>query len=330
MKQLVIVPVIALFLLSACSTKEVYEPKVEVKEYPLLESRENEVIDVSSNIALLENRKTLFFDGENSVKIGTESRVLSKSDEWILSSSIDGNLTLNSLQESNSTKQFELKKTIASANAKESTLAVLFADGEMALYDIESQKLLFKAEGGKSLAVDSRIVPPYFMQDLVLFPTLDGKVIIVNAALKKKLRTIIVSSKANFNNIIYLDVLENKIVAATASDILSIAQKEIRAKYESRNILYDGLNLYITTKQGEVISLTTDLELNAKIKFPFAHFLSAIAQGDKLYLLEKNGYVIALNKNMKEYEVYSVDIDDGFVFNTQKTFNINDIKIPIQ
>lgn len=328
LKNFLFISIVAFLFLNACSTKEIYEPKVKVLKHKSLSNRDSGIVDVSSNVALLEDRKALISSGEVNVTIERNSRILSKSKEWILSATIDGNLTLQSLMNSDK-KTFELKKTIASANVKDNTLAVLFADDEIALYELDSKKLTFKAEGNKALAVDSRIVPPYFMQDLVLFPTLDGKVIIVNAKLKKKLRTIIVSSKTNFNNIIYLDILDNKIVAATASAILSVAQKEVRAKYESRNIIFDGTNLYITTKQGEVLSLTTNLDVNGKIKFPFAHFLSVISDKDTLYLLEKAGYIIALNKNMKDYKVYAIDLDDGFVFNTEKTFNIDDKKISI-
>ncbi|MEA3227729.1 MAG: hypothetical protein U9P38_01520, partial [Campylobacterota bacterium] len=210
-------------------------------------------------------------------------------------------------------------------------LAVLFADNEMSLYNIDTKELLFKEQGAQSLTTDSRIVAPYFMNELVIFATLDGKIVIVNSKLKKSLRTIIVSSQNNFNNIIYLNIIDNKIIAATNTKIMSLAQKEIRVKYEMRNIIYDGNSIFITTKQGEVIALNPNLDLITKTKFPFAHFLAVIADEDKLYLLEKEGYMIVLDKkNMKEFTVHEIDIDDGYIFLGDKVFYIDDRYISIK
>jgi len=89
-------------------------------------------------------------------------------------------------------------------------------------------------------------------------------------------------------------------------------------------------NIYVTTKQGEVLSLTPDLQVNSKIKFPFAHFLGMISLGNKLYILEKEGYMIVVNKDNFEYTVHEVDMDDGFIFVTDKLFYVADKKILVE
>ena len=317
-------------LFSACSTKEVYEPLYLDEDWKKYEDADATIVDKSLNIALLDNSKVLVKDATLDIAIDEMQRVISHSDGWVISASIDGTVVLTSDSDSTKQEKFELKKSIASAAVNGDSLAVLFADNEIAIYSIASKKAIFKELGTKSLAVDVRIVNPHFMNDLVLFCTLDGKVIIVNSKLKKKLRTVIVSSEDNFNNIIYLDVMNNKIIAATSYKILSLAAKEVRAKYEIRGIVNDGKDIYITTKQGEVISLTTDLQVNAKIKFPFAHFLGMISEGDKLYILEKEGYMIVLDKDMYNYTVHEVDLEDGFVFIADKLFYVADEKILIK
>ena len=323
---------ISLFILlfSACSTKEVYEPKSLGEEWGKYESAKSELIDVSSNVALLEDRKALTKSGLTNVEISKNQRVVSYSDKWIISASIDGNATLTSVEDNTLQENIDLKKTIASANVEGDILAVLFADNEMALYDIPSQAVLYKEQGGKASVLDSRIVPPHFMNGLVLFATLDGKVVIVNIELKKRLRTVIVSSEDNFNNVIYMDVLDNKIIAATSYKLLSMSQKDIRVKYEMRNVVYGEKNVYITTKQGEVLSLTPDLQINSKIKFPFAHFLGMISLGKKLYILEREGYMIVVDKESFDYTVHEVDIDDGFIFVADKLFYVSDEKILVE
>jgi hypothetical protein len=314
-------------LFSACSTKEVYEPKLVGEDWDKSEPLGENIIDTTIDIAELENKKVLTNNGILDIKVQEGKRVISESDGWIITAAIDGNLTLNAIVDTQIQENFELKKTIASASVKGNLLAVLFADNEMALYDIPSKSILFREQGGKSIAVNAKIVKPYFMNDLILYSTLDGKIVIVNAKMKKRLRTVIVSSEDNFNNIIYLNVVDNKIVAATGYKILALSQKEVRAKYEIRNITYDGTDLFITTKQGEVISLTPTLQVNAKIKFPFAHFLGMISDGENLYILEKEGYMIVLNKNMKDFTVHEVDFSDGFIFVADKVFYVADKKI---
>ena len=326
----VLVSIFLALFLSGCSTKEVFEPKTLGEDWEKYESTDSSIIDTSSNVALLEDFSVLTKTQVIKADVNASHRLISKSDDWIISASIDGELTLESITDREKVEKFDLKKTVASANVEGNDLAVLFADNEIAIYDVASKKALFKEQGSKYVASDSRIVNPYFMKGLVLFATLDGKIKIVNNSLKKRLRTIIVSSEDNFNNIISLNVVQNKIIAATSYKILSIAQKEIRVKYEIRNIVYDDANVFITTKQGEVISLTSDLQVNSKVKFPFAHFYGMLSVGDKLYVLEKEGYMIVFDKKSFDYAVHEVDFDDGFIFTTEKAFYIEDEKILVE
>ncbi|MCX6051532.1 MAG: hypothetical protein NTZ60_03370 [Campylobacterales bacterium] len=321
---------LSILFFGACSSKKVFEPKNVVGKWDKYGSSPKGVVDITSNVAMLENRTVLAKDTIIDIEIAKSYRLLAKSDGWIISSTIDGNLMLQFILDKNIVENFELKKTIASASIKNNMLAVLFADNEMALYNISTKELLLKEQGDPSLAVDSRITSPHFMGELVLFPTLDGKVVIINSKLKKKLRTIIVSSEEHFNNIIYFNVIDNKIIAATGNKILSIATKEEREKYEIRTIAYDNKDIFLTTKQGEVVSITPDLKLNAKTKFPFAHFLGMITTTDKVYLLEKEGYLIELSKDLKEQKIYKANIDNGYVFTADKMFYVEDEFISVE
>lgn len=321
---------LSILFFGACSSKRVYEPKNVADDWSNQGSINSAVIDVSSNVALLQDRTVLAKDETIDVQIQESYRLLSSTDGWVLSSTIDGKLNLQFIGDSTLDTSFNLEKTIASASVKDDILAVLFADNEMALYSISTKELLLKEQGGNTLAVDSRIVNPHFMNDLVIFSTLDGKIVIVNSKSKKRLRTTIVSSEDNFNNIIYFNIIDNKIVAATGHKILSLSNKEIREKYEIRNIAYNDDSIYITTKQGEIISLTHDLELRKKLKFPFAHFLGLIAKNDKIYALEKEGYLIEASADLSTYTVHEVSIDDGFVYVSDNDFFVNDEYVSVK
>ncbi len=326
---------LALFLLltlffSACSTKEVYEPKLISGKWKNYGDNNETISDITADIALLESGRVISKKSIIDVKIEDSFRLLSLSDGWIISSNIDGNVTIEYIADKSMKESFELKKTVAAASIKDNILAVLFADNEMALYSISTKELIIKEKGNSQKIIDSRVVNPYFMNDLVLFLTLDGKIVIINTKLKKKLRTVIVSSEDYFNNIIYFNIIDSKIIAATGHKMLSMSQKETRVKYELRNVADVNNEIFITTKQGEVISLTPNLEVNSKIKFPFAHFLGMIAYKDKLYLLEKEGYIIETTKDLLEFKVYEVDIEDGYVFVADKKFYIADKYISVE
>ena len=329
-KYLIFLVLLLSLLFSACSTKEVYKPKKVSGQWQEYAPMDSEIVDRSSNVALLENHKVLTRDGDINVTIAKDQRIISLSDGWVLSSSIDGNLTLTSEKNSSVKKDFQLKNTIASASVSGNMLAVLFADDTIALYNISSKSLLFKEQSGTSIVSDMRIVNPYFMKGLVIFATLDGKIIIVSTTMKKELRTVIVSSAEYFNNIIDLNLFDAKIIASTDTKMLSLTKKELRQKYEIRNIAYGKKEIFITTKQGEVIALTPDLQVISKVKFPFAHFLGLINKGKNLYILEKEGYLIVINKKTFDYRVKKVDIDDGFVFTGKNLFYVNDKEILIK
>lgn len=329
-KLFLLFTIVFALLFSGCSSKEVYEPKLIKGDWEFHGSSEERIVDISSDVAMLESRKVLLKDKLIETTIEESYRLLGSSDGWVISSTIDGQLVIDFIEDKSMKKKFNLKKTIAGASIKDDILAVLFADNEMALYSISNESLLVKIQGTAPVVVDSRIVNPYFMNDLVLFLTLDGKVVIVNSKLKKKLRTTIVSSEDNFNNIIYFNVVDNKLIAATGNKLLSMAAKEIRASHEIRNIAYSGKDIFITTKQGEVISLTPDLQINARIKFPFAHFLGLIVYNDKIYALENEGYLIEISKDLLKYSVYEVDIEDGYIFETDNMFYIDDEYISLE
>lgn len=319
-----------IILFGGCSTKKVFEPLYVDQDWSKYGSSDKEIISIGSDLAVLEDFTLMSKEGHIDMKIDEASRILAKSDGWILSSTIDGVLELQNIQNKARVEKFELKKTIAGASVSGDIVAVLFADNNMALYSLASKELLLKEQGGKSLTADYRIMNPYFMKELVLFPTLDGKVVIINTILKKKLRTVLVSTEENFNNIIFFNVIDNKIIAASGSKMFSLSQKEVRVNFEPRDIIFEDKVLYVTTKQGEVLALTPDLQVISKIKFPFAHFLGIISHGDKLYLLEKEGYLIALDKDMYDYSVHEVDIEDGFVFAAQRSFYIGDEYISVE
>ena len=127
------------------------------------ESIGEDIIDITSTSALLDNRKILAKDTKIDIEIAENYRLIANTDGWILSATVDGKLKLQSVEDKDKTEEFELKKTIASASVKDDNLAVIFADNELGIYSISSKELLLKETVGDALAIDSRIASPYFI-----------------------------------------------------------------------------------------------------------------------------------------------------------------------
>lgn len=310
-KSLLVFGVGMAIIFSGCSHKEVYKPKDVKGEWRTAGHLSAPIAQVTHSSALLKNGNLLTSDGEKRLKIPTDFRLINTCDGWIVTESPDGNMTLIPEDGTDGKVAFEFKRGVAAASIQGDIVAVLFANNEMALYSLDSKKLLFKDSSGSSVAVDARIANPAFLKELVLFLTLDGKIVIVNSQTKQVLRSVVISSEEYFNNVTYLNVIDNNLIASTGYGLLALSQKEAREKYEIRNVAYTVDGVWITTKQGEVIALSPELKFKAKKKFPFAHFVGISVQNDRVYVLEKKGYMIALTKNLLSYDIYDVDLNDN-------------------
>ena len=321
---------LALFIFSGCSSKEYFTPKVVKDDWDKQAFLEETIITTTADGAVLENGQILTKEGVQEYLLPKGYSYIGQSDGWIIASKVDGELLLQSIDDITTQINFELKKTVAGATVSGDKLAVVFATNEMALYQLSTKELVLKEGGNAPIAVDTRIVNPFFLNELVLFLTLDGKVVIINSDSKEVLRSMLVSSEDNFNNIIYFNVIDNIMVAGTGYRLFSLSEKERREKYEMRDIIFNDEGIWITTKEGEVIALTPSLQLKAKRKYPFAHFLGMIFTEDKIYLLERQGYIIELSKDLSTSDVYELNIDDGYVYVGEKAFYVNDIIYPVE
>ena len=119
-------------------------------------------------------------------------------------------------------------------------------------------------------------------------------------------------------------------VAATQHRLFSLSDKERRERYDLRDVVFDADGIWIATKEGEVIHLDASLRPLARQKFPFAHFLGMIVGHNGVYLLEKEGFLIAMDKAMENVEVFSVHLDEGVTFASDRAFFSRDKIITVE
>lgn len=320
----------SLLVFSGCSSKEYFQPDVVKDDWDKQEFLDESIIRTTADGAVMDNGKILTKEGVQAYSLPEGYSYIGQSDGWIIASKVNGDLLLRSISDETTEIEMSLKKTVAGATVSGDKIAVLFASNEMALYQISTKELLLKEGGNAPIAVDTRIVNPFFLNELVLYLTLDGKIVIINSDTKQVLRSMLVSSEENFNNVIYFNVIDNVMVAATGYRLFSLAEKERREKYALRDVIFNDEGIWITTKEGEVIALTPSLQLKAKRRYPFAHFLGMIMTDDKLYLLERQGYMIELSKDLATSDVYELNIDDGYVYVGDKAFYVNDVVYPVK
>lgn len=297
----------ALLLFTACSSKKYYEPE-----------------DVSSNIEL--NKESMSSSIKSMNKIGAtleDNRIITKNgiSEFELPEGFDFiNLTddgkiiatnyIDKLLIGNQEKK--VKDVVVAATIKNGKLAVVYSNNTIELIDMNNDKTLFKEYLPISLANDTRIANPYFMGNLILFPTLNGKVIIVSAINNESVKNIAVDPDNEFNNIISLNVIESSqtLIVATPNKIVSISPKEVLSKeYDLRDIIVNKENVYIATIDGQLIKLTANLEEVAKKKYKYAK-IHALAFTDSLYAVESQGFLINVSSDFKQDVVYDFSFDN--------------------
>lgn len=327
---LFVLTLITIVLLTGCSRKEVFKPKNVKGDWKTAGRLTASIEQISQTSALLKNGHVITKEGDKTVKIPTKNRLINVSGGWVISQNEHNALELLPDSGNGGITVLDLNKTVAAASIQDDTVAILFSNNEIALYSLQAKKMTFKESSSAPIAVDARIANPYFLKDLALFLGLDGKIVIVNTTDKQVLRSIIVGSEEYFNNITYLNVIENNMVAATGNGVLALSQKEEREKYEVRDIAYTAEGIWLTTKQGEVVALSPTLQFIKKQKFPFAHFVGISVQNDRVYVVEKEGYMIALTKNLLSYDIFDIDMKHDPVFVGNDRFYFDDRYISIK
>lgn len=317
-----------IMLLSGCSTKEYYKPDETADSIPLTQRFDSPIVEVSAETATLENGMVISQEGMDTTLFPEGYRFVFKNRDWSLALKAGGKVF--AVKDENLSKSLDLGKTAATVSLKDDLLAVVFADNELALYEFSTGTLLFKEPASESTAVDTRIANPRFLHDLVLFPTLDGKIVIVNAESKELVRTIIVSSEQYFNNIIYFKIVNDTLFAATPSKIYTLGERELRVELEARNMVVNEKGVWVATKQGELVALTHNLDIIKRQKFPFARFLGLIVTDEAVYAAEREEYIIIASTDLSTFTVHDFNLESGFFFTSEEGFYFDNVYIKVK
>ena len=296
----------AALLLNGCSGKQYFEPQ---KTYSVsTSSYSGTIVDLGRDGATLSNEHYIGKEGVNhKVELGEEYRFLSENNHYVLAANPEGILNIIDKQSNESVRGVAMHTPVVSATIKNGLVAYILNNNTFGLYRIADNKKIFENRSERTFAIDTRAASPMFIDNLVVMPMLDGKLIIVDSGNSDNTKVVYLSSSKVFNNVIYLSRAGNTMVAATPHKIITIGtngKQEYRANISE--VALNGNSIYLFTKEGEVIKLNKSMEVIAHSKFRFAHFSAATALGDKVVGLDQQGSLIVLSSDLSKSKIYDV------------------------
>lgn len=303
----ILVSLLSVFLFTACSGKKYFEPEDTSSNIELNEKSIPATIKSFNKIgATLEDNKVITKNGisQNELHEGFEFLNLTEDGRIIATNYIDKILIGN--------QERKVSEVVVAASLRNEKLALIYSNNSMELIDINTNKTLFKEYLPISLANDTRITNPFFMGNLILFPSLNGRVIIVSSVNNEAVRNISVDPDSQFNNIIYIGVIESNqtLIVASPNRVVSISPRDVISKeYDLRDIIVNNNDIYIATIDGQIIKLNATLDQVAKKKYKYAK-IHALAFSDSLYAVESQGFLINIDENFDKDVIYDFSFDN--------------------
>jgi len=312
--------IVGIFFIAGCSTREYYKPQKIEKEISLNKSLDSKIIFFNRKDATLKNGDVI-----------PENKKLPKG--FV---SLGNGLAKKGYILLVNNKQIKFKKLIVTANKKDNLVVVLFSDNSMKLINLKTNKTLFENNFGDSLALRKFVATPIFYKDLLVIPTLNGKLAIFNLKNNQLIREIVVSKKDYFSNVIFLKVIGDTLIAASRDNIISIAPGVFSQKeYNIKHIIADNNYIYVFTIEGDIKKLNLELkEIKSKL-LKFANIIAPTIVGNNIYFVEYGDgtYLIKIDKNLTNLKVYELDspsIDDSNVFAKNGILYIKDEYIDLK
>jgi hypothetical protein len=327
LKTLLLSILFTLFI--GCASKQTYLPQNLQSVLPYHGYLPADIIDSSLDGATLKNGSILTQNGINTaIKVEENEHFLSQYKEYTFASGVN---VLHIYQSNGDKRSITLDATPLSIKSHAGILALLLNDNSLLLLDYDGT-LLFRSKQKEVVAYTSNIATPIFFDDLVIFPTLDGKIVIVNFESKEEKKSFVVSNKSHFNNITFLAHSEGIIYAGNRHNLRAITPKA-NYKYEATFNLIKMVDnhLIAVTNSGIIALLNKELQSITEIKYPFASIVAIAANDKNLFFLEKQGFLIQTDKNLALSKVYPINdnIEENiFVSKTNIYYKSRFISLP--
>jgi len=308
-----IVPFSAMFLLLGCSGKQYFKP---VQAFGVdSHSFNSAIIDLNREGATLKGGTYIGKTGVSTMDLGEGYRFLNENENYVLASNAQGVLNIIDKRSKTSKRAVSLHIPVVSASIHNGLVAYILNNNTFGLYQVSSNNKIIENRSERTYAVDTRVASPIFIDNLAVMPMLDGKLIIVDSINTENAKVVYISSHKYFNNVVYLSRIGNTMVAATPKRLITLGENG-KQEYNANisEIAVSDRDIYLFTKEGEVIRLNEKLNELSKQKFKFAHFSAASAFDGKVFGLDYKGSLIVLSKDLSKFKIYNVGSVDEVAF----------------
>ncbi len=308
MKILFYLPFLLLFF-TGCGSKQYYEPKnIDTNLQLKSAAIKSNILSYTPYGVTLDNGKFISKSGITDLNISGSYEFLNDNAGVILA--VDKNSTLL-IKKDNSTETHYFDKDIVAAATKDNLVGLVLIDNSILLYDKNTKEITFKEYFKPSSINDLKIAAPVFLSTVVLFPTLNGKVAVVDLNSYQIVKTINIDPGSDINNIIFLETIGDALIVATSKKIFTFSNQKVSVKdYDIKNVVIKDESIYISTLDGEIIKFSKDLIKLASKKFKFAKFYTLGTGDENIYALESQGYLIELDDDLNETKVYEFSFDE--------------------
>lgn len=310
-----------LLSLSACSSKQYFEPENTYPASHASASYGENIVDLSRNGATLSNRHYIGKSGITSLDLGEGYRFLNENSTYALASNAEGKLKIISKSSRKVVRTVNLNMPIVSVTMRGDTVAYILNNNTFGLYSMKQNQKIVENRSERIFAIDTRSASPLFVENLVVMPMLDGKIVIVSIAHPENAKVVYISNDKSFNNVIHLSrVNNNTMVAVTPKRLITLgAEGQLDYRANISEVAVANNKIYLFTKDGKIVALNHSLKVLGKSKFKFAHYAVATAFDNKVYALDQQGSLIVLNSLLTKSKVYDLGEISEPAFITGKT-----------
>ena len=206
----------------------------------------------------------------------------------------------------------------------------LLQGNRVGLYDPFRNKITYQKQLKGGSVVDTRLANPIVAKNFIALPTLDGKLVLINRVTPSAPLAIPIGKTKNYGNIIFLQPLNDKLIAATPSNIIAIAphgKKEIEAKVADITIK-NGI-IYLLTRDGKVQKLDSNLNVIASKQYQNADYATIATLDGKIYAYAKSGSLVVMDDKLKDYKVYSIGSANDYSYVSGKYLYIDNKKVDL-
>ena len=318
---------IAALLFSGCSSKKYFEPEQTFSASNASTSYGGSMSDISREGGTLKSGQYIGKSGVSTINLGEGYRFLNENDTYVLATNVEGILKVIDKKTKETVRAISLKVPVVSATIQNGVIAYILNSNTFGIYQMADNRKLVESRSETTFAIDTRAASPIFIDNLVVMPMLDGKLIIVNIADSENAKVIYLSREKVFNNIIYLSREGNTMIAATPKRLLTLGsrgQNEYKANISE--VAYDKGIIYLFTKEGEIFALNSDLEKVGEAKYKFAHYSAGTAFNGRVYGLDQGGSLIVMDSALSKHKIYELgEVDEPAFIAGTKLYKDGDI-----